>query len=406
MVGARSQAVLLEDVGEALDASLETLLTQAVYLQQGRRVIKVGEQVVEWNPAFRLYITTKLPNPHYLPEVCIKVTLINFTVTQSGLEDQLLGLVVREERPQLELEKNELIISMAADRAALQGLEDDILRLLSSSSGNILDDEALVTTLSTSKATAAVIGRRVVAAEQTQRALATARASYFPAAARGSLLYFATADLARLDPMYQFSLTYITRLFLQAVQQAAPSEDLESRIANLMDHATLVVFENVARGLFEAHKATFAFLVASTILRSSGEVSEVEWLSLLLGAAAGGGVGGAYSPSVPPPTALHLETVGQLPLSRPSCMQVLTTTPRPLPHRLNGNWPTTSRRACLPILGVSSARSARLRTRSRASSRGLSGRGSLSPGCALCPATGPSALTSAPACLRPLRLCS
>ena len=308
MVGARSQAVLLEDVGEALDASLETLLTQAVYLQQGRRVIKVGEQVVEWNPAFRLYITTKLPNPHSLPEVCIKVTLINFTVTQSGLEDQLLGLVVREERPQLELEKNELIISMAADRAALQGLEDDILRLLSSSSGNILDDEALVTTLSTSKATAAVIGRRVVAAEQTQRALATARASYFPAAARGSLLYFATADLARLDPMYQFSLTYITRLFLQAVQQAAPSEDLESRIANLMDHATLVVFENVARGLFEAHKATFAFLVASTILRSSGEVSEVEWLSLLLGAAAGGGVGGAYSPSVPPPTALHLES--------------------------------------------------------------------------------------------------
>jgi len=308
VMGARSQAVLLEDIGETLDASLETVLTQAVYQQQGRRVIKVGEQVVEWNPAFRLYLTTKLPNPHYLPEVCIKVTLINFTVTQSGLEDQLLGLVVREERPQLEHEKNELIVSMAADRAALQGLEDDILRLLSSSSGNILDDEALVTTLSTSKATAAVIGRRVVAAEKTQRALATARASYLPAAARGSLLYFVTADLARLDPMYQFSLTYITRLFLQAVRQAAPSDDLDSRVANLMDHATLVVFENVARGLFEAHKATFAFLVASTILRSSGEVSELEWLSLLLGAAAGGGVGGAYSPSVPPPSALHLES--------------------------------------------------------------------------------------------------
>lgn len=39
---------------------------------------------------WRFYMTTKLANPHYLPEVCIKVTIINFTVTKSGLEDQLL----------------------------------------------------------------------------------------------------------------------------------------------------------------------------------------------------------------------------------------------------------------------------------------------------------------------------
>ena len=290
-------AVLLEDVGESLDASLETVLTQAVYSQQGRVVIKVGEQVVDWNEAFRLYITTKLPNPHYLPEVCIKTTLINFTVTQSGLEDQLLGLVVREERPQLEKEKDELIVTMAADRQQLAQLEDDILRLLSASEGNILDDDALVSTLSTSKATSAIIGKRVIAAEATQKSLSAARASYFPAAARGSLLYFVTADLSKLDPMYQFSLEYFSRLFLQAVQQAQPSDDLERRLEHIMDHATLVVFENVARGLFEAHKATFAFLVAATILRAAKAVSEAEWLTLLLGA---GGAASARSLSAPP----------------------------------------------------------------------------------------------------------
>ena len=102
----------------------------------GRRVIKVGDSPVDYNDAFRLYITTKLPNPHYLPEVCIKVTLINFTVTQSGLEDQLLGLVVREEQPQLEKQKDELIVSMANDRKTLSELEDEILRLLSASEGN------------------------------------------------------------------------------------------------------------------------------------------------------------------------------------------------------------------------------------------------------------------------------
>ena len=57
-------AVLLEDVAEALDPSLETVLTQAVYTDQGRTLLKVGDSAVDFNDNFRLYITTKLPNPH------------------------------------------------------------------------------------------------------------------------------------------------------------------------------------------------------------------------------------------------------------------------------------------------------------------------------------------------------
>lgn len=50
----------------------------------------IGTTDIEYNSQFRLYMTTKLANPHYLPEICLKVTLVNFTVTPSGLEDQLL----------------------------------------------------------------------------------------------------------------------------------------------------------------------------------------------------------------------------------------------------------------------------------------------------------------------------
>ena len=53
-------------------------------------MIRLGDSDVEYNKAFKFYMTTKLANPHYLPEVCIKVTIINFTVTKTGLEDQLL----------------------------------------------------------------------------------------------------------------------------------------------------------------------------------------------------------------------------------------------------------------------------------------------------------------------------
>ena len=238
--------------------------------------------------------------------MCIKVTLINFCITPTGLEDQLLGLVVREERPELERQREELILTMANDRRQLQELEDRVLRLLSESQGNILDDEVLVHTLSESKLTARSIEERVALAEETQRQISAVRASYIPAAARGSLLYFVTADLAHLDPMYQFSLNYFSSLFLLAVRQAEASSELGARLSNIMDHATFVVFDNVARGLFEAHKATFAFLVASAILRAAGAVSDSEWLTLLLGASAGTATG-AGSGAGPAPPSLALE---------------------------------------------------------------------------------------------------
>ena len=115
-------------------------------------------------------MTTKLSNPHYLPEICIKVTIINFSVTKQGLEDQILRWVrmhdppiltlmvnivfsdvVRLERPDLDEEMNRLIITMNNDRNQLKAIEDKILKMLFESEGNILDNEELVNSLNDSK---------------------------------------------------------------------------------------------------------------------------------------------------------------------------------------------------------------------------------------------------------------
>lgn len=66
------------------------------------RFIKIGDKECEYNPKFRLILHTKLANPHYQPELQAQATLINFTVTRDGLEDQLLASVVSMERPDLE----------------------------------------------------------------------------------------------------------------------------------------------------------------------------------------------------------------------------------------------------------------------------------------------------------------
>ncbi|KAJ1558113.1 Dynein heavy chain 7, axonemal, partial [Cladochytrium tenue] len=91
---------------------------------------------------FRLYITTKLRSPHYLPELSVKVSLPNFMITVEGLEDQLLGIVVPKERPDLEEEeKAQLILQLAENKEKLQEIEDKILQILSSAEGNILPVE-------------------------------------------------------------------------------------------------------------------------------------------------------------------------------------------------------------------------------------------------------------------------
>merc|ERR1719181_2575760 len=211
--------VLLENVLEELDAALEPLLLQQKFKQGGTEMIRIGDSTIPWNNTFKFFITTKLPNPHYPPEVCVKVSLVNFAITPSGLEDQLLGVVVVEERPDMEEKKNSLVIANAAMKKELKGLEDQILYMLSNSKGNILDDHELIETLASSKKTSEEINIKVAEAEVTEKEIDTNREKYRPVAYRGTILYFSIANLGIVDPMYQFSLQWFTNLFIQSIRQ-------------------------------------------------------------------------------------------------------------------------------------------------------------------------------------------
>lgn len=105
--------VLLQNVSETLDPSLNPILNKAVVKQGGMNLIKLDDKMVSYNDAFRFFITTKLTNPHYPPEISTKTTLVNFAVKEQGLEAQLLGIVVRKERPQLEEQKDTLVTTIA-----------------------------------------------------------------------------------------------------------------------------------------------------------------------------------------------------------------------------------------------------------------------------------------------------
>ena len=198
--------VLLENIKEELDASLEPILLQQTFKQGGQEMMKIGDDNVPYDENFRFYITTKMPNPHYAPEVQVKVSLLNFGITQIGLEEQLLNVVVEEEMPELSEARNKLMIENAAMNKEMYDIESQILKLLSESKGNILDDTVLIETLAEAKKTSNEIAQKMEEAKVTEAEIFSSSEEYRPVANRASLLYFCIADFSLVDPMYQYSL--------------------------------------------------------------------------------------------------------------------------------------------------------------------------------------------------------
>jgi len=275
--------VLLENVGEELDPALEPLLVKQTFKQGGVLCIRLGDSTIEYSDDFRFYVTTKLRNPHYLPELQVKVTLLNFMITREGLEDQLLGIVVAKERPDLEEEKNNLVIEGNANRKQLKEIEDRILETLGSAGGSILEDATAIKILDDAKKLSNEIEAKQKVAAETEQKIDEAREGYRPVAYRTSLLFFCISDLAAVDPMYQYSLNWFIELFVRSINDSDPDSQLEKRMANLNEYFQFFLYNNVCRSLFEKDKLIFSLLLCVKLMEGYGRLNHAEWKWLIVG---------------------------------------------------------------------------------------------------------------------------
>ncbi|KAH8043513.1 dynein light chain binding protein [Aureococcus anophagefferens] len=240
------------NIGETLDAALEPILLQQTFKQGGQDMMKLGESTIPYNEEFR------------------------FRASRAAL-----GATVELEMPDLAEKKSQLVVQQAQMNKQLFDIESEILLLLSNSTGNILDDTNLIETLAQAKKTSDEVQAKMKA-EITTVEVNKSSEEYRPVAKR-SLLYFCLADLANVDPMYQYALPWFKELFATGVKRAPMSNKIEERIVNLNEFFTYFVYTNVCRSLFERHKLLFSFLATIKIMMGDDKVDQLEWRFVISG---------------------------------------------------------------------------------------------------------------------------
>ncbi|CDJ49023.1 hypothetical protein EBH_0056020 [Eimeria brunetti] len=272
------RCVLLERLQTQIDPSLEPIITKNVVDVNGKPFISIGEQLVPFDGSFSLWMTTKIGNPLFPPEIEAEVTLINFVIMQDGLTEQLLGIVVMKEEPSLEANKHALVLKLAEGRRRLQDIEDHILRLLTDARGCLLDDLELIRVLQDSKRVAGEVSSQIEVSERTMKKIDQAREAYRQASTQNSSsqaqgLFMAQCtrttthtkqrNLAMADSMYQFSLEAYEELFVESIQGAMESNAMaasaEDHVMALNADHTLAVY-NVLLADDQINRQEYAFL--------------------------------------------------------------------------------------------------------------------------------------------------
>lgn len=250
------KVLVIQEV-DGIESLLFPVLRKDLQQQGPRQVVQIGEKAVDYNPAFRMFLTTRDQFVEIHAHAQPLVANVNFTVTKSGLEGQLLSITINFEQPELESRKTQLLEEEERLQIQLAGYEKSLLEELASSEGNILENKTLIESLNQTKLQSSQIEKALSESKQLGMSLDQQRNVYRNFAHIGSNLFMVIGDLIKVNNMYQFSLASFVKLFRRSLETKPQASTTEEKLNYLSNSLIKLCFSEVGRSLFKSDRLTY-----------------------------------------------------------------------------------------------------------------------------------------------------
>ena len=256
--------ILVQDV-EKIDPIMNSLLNKEIHKQSGRNLIRIGDQEIDFSMTFNMFMITRDSSCHFTPDLCSRVTFLNFTITQSSLQNQILDIVLKNERPEVNNKKEELIKAQREYKLQLRQLEEDLLTALNSE-GNLLENNEVMTRLEDIKKKSFEISEEVSKSEDIMRELESTMNEYAPLANKASRIFFALDSLEIIHYLYRYSLSFFMDILNYVINskemQEVPKNMYANRQIKIIQLLFKEIYHRVGYSLLNKDKALLAMRLA------------------------------------------------------------------------------------------------------------------------------------------------
>ena len=281
------KCLIFDYISYDIQSDAELLLNSEIVHRSEGDFLKLTESnEIPYNSNFKYYLVSYLTNPVFNPELYGRISIINFTVNTEGLTEQLLSVIVKEESPADESEKNNILQKKFQLNETVHKTEEDILQKLSVSSEELLESDGLIFSLEESKKLSDEANQQIRNAKITEERIDNNRMLYLPLAKLSTMIFFAINELNNLEEIYQFSISwYIKDILVNSIKQndydknavtIKTKEFILERLKILTESLLKTSYVAVCRSLLNKDKLVFSMILLLRKLIDDGEITKDE----------------------------------------------------------------------------------------------------------------------------------
>jgi len=257
--------LLVENV-ENIDPVLNPLLNKEIQRTGGRHLVRIGSEDVDYNPSFNIILSTKNPATRLTPDICSRVTLVNFTVTPASLQSQSLSMILQKEKPDVEKQRVDILKLQGEQNVKLRHLEDQMLTKISAVEGSILDDDKVVEGMEVLMKEGALVEQQIAKSTTVMSQVQEAISKLSSLSLICRKIFVLLSSMRKINYLYEFSSeSFMSILHYVLDTNKADGDSDDVRLDMLKETLVRETVARMGRGLLAEDKIAFVLLLAKIL---------------------------------------------------------------------------------------------------------------------------------------------